>query len=304
MHATSVQMPADATSQCRILVRTQQVTPSDAGAWRVQYHYEGQRRLRSGHVTELAAAMEASRFQQGTAVAFAVLPSGRRFLVNGQHTLAAIARSGLTQELTVIEHMAADMDEVRRIYARSDQGLKRGFTDLPRPEELTQQNHGAVGAAIRFIAGGLTRRVKMEPEVIRDLEDHYLPSAVAFFGYLEGVEENLYWRFKRAVIVAIGIVTVADAAGVIGEERVRDFWRGAAMDDGLQRGDPRKHLIEHLKSTTLSNVGRAGVTVSPEYQARYIAACWNKWTANQTDVRLVKVIESAPIRLNHTRFAR
>lgn len=304
MSVAAVQATTELAGQHQILVHTQQVTPSDAGAWRVQYHYEGQRVLRDRHVAELVAAMSAGRFLQGTAVEFAVLPSGRRFLVNGQHTLAAIARSGLTQVLTVKEHLAADMDDVRRIYARIDQGLKRGFTDLPRPQELTQQNHGAVGAAIRFIEGGLTRRAKMEPEVIRDLEDHYLASAVSFFGYLEGVEENLYWRFKRAIIVAIGIVTVTDAAPVIGGPCVREFWRGAALDDGLQRGDPRKHLIEHLKSTTLSNVARAGVTVSPGYQARYIAACWNKWTENQTDVRLVKVLDGAPIRLNHTRFAR
>jgi hypothetical protein len=133
----------------------QSVTPSQAQMWLTENNYEKQRRIRARHVEYLAEEMRRGNFRQGTQIHFAEY-EGKLHLVNGQHTLAAIEKSQISQILDV----CFTHEDPKDAYYRHDVGLKRTasdmFSSLQVADEFgfsaTQVNF--ISASVRFISTG------------------------------------------------------------------------------------------------------------------------------------------------------
>jgi hypothetical protein len=95
------------------------VSPAKAEEWLTLNAFPNQRPLKVKHRDFLANEIFAGRFIQGTQIHFVVFGK-KKFLVNGQHTLSAILKTGITVLLAVLTTTVDSMEEVVKIYLGHD----------------------------------------------------------------------------------------------------------------------------------------------------------------------------------------
>lgn len=254
------------------------VTPEMAEDWLSHAIYERQRRRADWHVKRLANEIELGRFVPGTQIHFAVL-DGKRRLVNGQHTLAAIARSQIPVQLSVLSTTVENDKEIGELYGRHDRHRGRTPHDaflgmnLASELEMEEREVNALGAAVKYVENGF-RRVSVTrcPERasldwLAERMKAWAPHARDYFDCVRDARVSMKSAYRRAPVVAIGLVTIG---GERSRQRALDFWTGAAADDGLTKNDPRRSLNEYL---TRNSSGHG----DPIIYMRNVAACWNKF---------------------------
>lgn len=251
------------------------VTPEQAERWISTSNFEHQRRIAPWQVKRLAIEMERGRFIAGTQIHFGVL-NGTLKLLNGQHTLSAIARYGKPVALTVLYTPCTMAEELGELYARHDQHRKRtphdSFVAMGLSEELNLPDMHIVtlGGAVRWINSAF-RRVSVltdvesatSPELSATAMREYGDAARRYFDAVSIAAAAMQTKFKRVPVVAVGVATFHHAP-----ERAYEFWRNTAMDDQLRRDDPRKALHNFL----IGYSSKAGDQLS---YIRHVASCWN-----------------------------
>lgn len=285
------------------------VTPSQASTWLEDCNYERQRPIRRKHVDYLAEEMSRGLFIPGTAIHF-VVRDGKTELVNGQHTLSAIAKSGKTIALTVVKVPTTLESGAADLYFRFDRHAKRTYSDMYNALDLvsemglTKTRIEELGAGVRLISEDfLNRSSNIHPDDLLEKMREYQEAMGWFDEARAGAERTVEISLRRRAVVSVALVTFRHSAQVMGNERVLDFWSGVAMDDGLQRGDPRKALVNHLRQHGMIGGGQASRAVSVGYQARYAANCFNAF-AEERSLNFTKVLNpNSPIYIIHSPFA-
>ncbi len=287
------------------------VTPQMAEAWLKQNRYERQRNVRPRHVEFLAEEMRRGNFRQGTQIHFAE-HEGCLHLVNGQHTLSAIVKSGIPQVLDICQ----TEEDPSIAYYRHDNGLKRTSADMfssmciPQEFGLTNTQTNALGAAVRFIEYNFHRdfsrsgkEMPVHPDDQLRLIREYGEYAETYFDIAVGRPKHMRHSIERSATLAVALVTLRYAYPTMGD-MVTDFWKGAIFDDGLSAKDPRKAANVHLLTTGMGGGGQ-GYTIqtkTPEYSSRYIANCWNAWV-DKREIGWTKVMDQhVPIIIRGTPF--
>ena len=248
------------------------VTPELARHWRLTAHFERQRNIAETNVARLASEMAAGRFTPGTQIYFCVLPDQREVLVNGNHTLEAIAASEVPQLLTVTRKAVADEDEAGRIYAVFDIQKVRSwrdslravgkYNDLPQPDKYLS----AVTVIANNFAHGSGKTAPVgRVERIELLEDYREPIET-----LHACYENS-GREARRLLFRAGITAVALETIRYQPTRATEFWYDVAHDEGLTTGRPEKALLQWLRNWVPTN---GGMGVQRE-AARAAALAWN-----------------------------
>ncbi|MBF0214778.1 MAG: hypothetical protein HQL91_14000 [Magnetococcales bacterium] len=253
------------------------VTPELAGDWLQHNIFSRQRAMRPRHRDTLVQEIQAGRFIQGTQIHF-VRFRNEQLLVNGQHTLAAIEKSGLPVTLTVLISDAETMDEVAELYSRHDNHLSRSIIDAIKARDLHNQIGMSlkqamhVAAALRFIQGGFRRSDSgsSREDVLTEIRD-WEEEGNAFFETIHRTGNDSMLLLKAAVL-SIGLITFRHQEG-----KAREFWRQVALDDGLRMNDPRKILHEFIELTRVKQGPfiRGGNVVTSAYVARATAVAWN-----------------------------
>ncbi len=260
--------------------KTETVTPAIAEDWLANATYERQRKMQPWQVKRLATEMEKGRFIEGVMIHFGVL-DGKPKLVNGQHTLAAIAKSGIPIRLTILRTPVDNEDELGQLYGRHDRGRGRTPSDaflgmnLSGKLELHTQEVNAFAPSLRWV---LTRF--RHPKVTGDIEiatsldflademEVWAGTARQYFGLVREANTGLKGAYRRMPVVAIGLATVHHQP-----VKAREFWLGAANDDSLTKHDPRHMLNAFLRQKTNSKG-------DPLTYMRTVAACWNRYFEN------------------------
>lgn len=293
------------------------VNARTAEDWLTRYSYDKQRRCDLRRVHAYAEAMREGKFSPATQLRFAVLGE-ERFLLNGQHRLHAVAESNVPTVFDVVEHTVKDMNQVAELYYREDRQRPRRFSDLIRVTELPEltnlsaTNIGKVGSAIKLIEGDFTRALSAsgmmfsDDEVREKLEDWVEP-AQKFFALTAGSQTIIRRRIEMVPVIAVALTTLKYVRPRYAA-KAAEFWSGAAHNDGLKRGDPRKTLVEFLLSTGLAggSSGTAARLSSIGHMTRAVAACWNAWIGGR-DLAFVKIHKehlNAPIKLTGTTWKR
>lgn len=255
------------------------VTPAIAEGWLNHANYERQRKRADWQVQRLAMEMEAGRFIVGSQIHFGVL-NGRLKLVNGQHTLAAIVKSGVPIELTVLYTTVADEKELGQLYGRHDRHRGRtphdGFLGMGLSAEigLEEVEVNAFAPALKWILTGFRRpSVSNHPELgsldyMAEEMTKWGVHARIYFDCVRDARHGMKAAYRRAPVVAVGIATVRYK-----KDRAREFWSGAVADDGLHKLDPRRALNQFLAQNS-SGYG------DPVIYMRNIAGAWNKFYEN------------------------
>ena len=282
------------------------VTAELAASWLAEHTYERQRPVRARHVEYLAEEMRRNFFRQGTQIHF-VRFENQLHLVNGQHTLSAIVKSGLPQVISVC-YTSEDPAEA---YSRHDVHLKRTtadmFSALQMGDELgfsaTQINR--LGAAAKFIDEGFnrSRAKRFHPDDQVRVTREYAPAAELYFEATAGKSHTIKSAMERVATFSVGLA-IYRYAYPSGEKKVDDFWTGVALGVGLEMNDPRGACREHLLNTGIAGgrdkADRLYRTVN--YSSRYVANCWNAWVENRS-IRNTRVLDvTAPIIIKGTPF--
>lgn len=276
------------------------VTPRQAEHWLSTAMFERQRRRAEWHVKRLATEMQEGRFIAGTQIHFGVL-DGQMKLVNGQHTLAAVARSGQPVELSVLKTPVASEEELGELYARHDRHKSRKPHDayvgmgLAEKLDLSEAEVNALGAGLRWMLNDFRKQTVHEPSMPPDQLGHEMKNwahvASLYFEAVRDAGHGLKSAFRWAMVVGVGLATFGEQP-----ELAKKFWSQAAKPDNLTKNDPRLVLSLYL-------AGNGPRKTDPLNFVRMIAATWNKFY-EQGEIQIHRPSDSGKIgvTIKGTRF--
>jgi len=138
---------------------------------------------------------------------------------------------------------------------------------------MSEAQVNAFAAAVRWPVNGFRELGRSTPIahdilLVRAVMDDWRAAAEL---YLETVSEARPYLLKRlswAGVMSVGLATFNGPS-----EGAEEFWSGAARDDGLYWGDPRKALINYLQEQP---------RVSTLTKIRAVARCWNAFADGKT----------------------
>ena len=253
------------------------VTPDLAQQLVASTLYERQRPMSSDHIDRLATEMKKGRFIPGTEVHFAVV--GRSmFMINGNHTIRAVVRSGVTLPLIFLYTDCERMADVDRLYARHDQHRARNWTATFKAHGMFADAAADAGfvtgasAGMRYILTGLDSNSfndrKSEIFWSRDLRldamREYASEVDQLCAACAVATKRTKRLVRRAAFLAIGLETMR-----FQPSKASEFWHGVAADNGLKNGDPRKALLDWAQMNSVN--GHVGVFES----IRAASLAWN-----------------------------
>lgn len=245
----------------------------------LEMNYQRQRKLDERHVAFLANEMEQGRFMQGTKVHACTLPNRQQCLINGQHTVSAILKSGLPQLLTVQITRCKDEEEVAVCYAREDMNKIRTRRVVFNALDV----EGVVGCGKNeaVLMGGAIELLVQK--IGRQIQDRAMSSIE-----LMDLIDKSSWRLKEfrkakeggRLQMSNGIMALALATSSAGTYNY-DFWDGVAKDDGLRIGDPRKVFLSFLREKGSSVPQKPIKMTSAEALFRVGAYCFNRFAGRK-----------------------
>lgn len=288
-------------------VAIKQVTPEQAIAWLNKAGYDKQRSVREWWVSYLAEEMKKGNFEQDTALMF-MKHNGALELVDGQHRLNAVVKSGLSQRFVIVIRDVSDEQAVADAYYRLDQSLRRTASDqyrvleLEEKLDLTSTDLNALGASVKFLFLGFDFKASgpfgktIHPDERLRLMMEYSDAARHYFTMKMGAPSEISAALKRASTVSVALVTYRFSINEYGLEKVDEFWRGAIFDDNVAKGDARKIVNRHFWTAgMLSSTSSHDTNVSQAYAARLIARCFNAYMKGEV-LKQGKVLDqTAPI---------
>jgi len=235
-----------------------------------------QRRISSTSVNLFVEAQKQGQFFDGGAIRF--VWDGKDYrLVDGQHRMEAVAKSGIAAKFVVVV-VAGDE---RNDYSKQDQyGRKRSLRDAvfavrqSVAEGMVNNRLVAYVAALKIIAVDFSDNESqfVAGETFYKLFDEYLDAR-------EIIESapKMPDRFKTRGIYKAPVYAVALATARYAEKRtVQDFWGQVVDDNGLMQNDPRKKLNRFLNEPSVGNGG------SKRTWNRIAATkCWNAFVNNK-----------------------
>jgi hypothetical protein len=226
------------------------------------------RRLRERRVEELAGAMVRGEWQfNGDPIRIA--SSGR--LLDGQHRLAAIERSGLTQRMVIISGLPEQSQETM------DAGLRRGVADALalRGEKSTTQLASAARALFLYETYGTFKEPRVPAttqQVLATIDRH--PELRDAVRATDRVRKNTF-------LVASIAGSLWVLFGEVDQEDRTAFFLRLAEGVELERTDPIFALRRIV--TAKRPVGNP---LRPYIQAALMIKAWNAWRAGE-EVRML-----------------
>lgn len=238
--------------------------------------YAGQRKLQQPQVDKYCMMIVEDRgeFLRDQGISFGRL-NGMLYLINGQHRLHAVAKSGRSVSFDFTIYECQDEADLARHYARFDsEHLSRSLKDVVANDPMVGPDFPAsylarVCEAVVFIE---TRFKNVGPRKIAaaaKLKERRLEAAHSwerearlYRSFNKGVAATKSARLYGAAPLAVALVTLRYQRGL-----AEDFWSRTVKNDGLNIGDPGRALHESF--------GRVGVKWT-RYQLGHLAAvAWN-----------------------------
>lgn len=265
------------------------ITPEMARSILDDFKYEFQRQPKKSHVDFLADEMSRECFKQDTAIEFTNF-DGIRVLTDGQHRLEAVVKSGTCQRFVVIDRYVSNNTQAAIDYTRTDQNRLRtvseSYKTLGICEELKRYNKQieCLGPAVVFIYNNFNKVSgrKFHPDIRLDLMRKFNESYGIYIESVARAQKEMNNKLFRTSTLSVALVTIEHSSKVFGLNRVIDFWKGAAFDDGLKIGDPRKTAYKHLFSTYIQggSTNRSG-NITVQYSSKYLALCFNAYVTGK-----------------------
>lgn len=262
--------------------------------------WDRQRKLRRPHAAYLASAIELGELWKLT-VEFAELPDGTKVVVDGQHRLDAVVRSGRTLPAVVIVNRVSDEREVARLYASIDRQKTRSMVDALRAYAIVSESSisletlSKLSAGLALLSSRFSRDFSQlgRSQISRaDQIEQWMEEIETYIGLIKGNSKEA-WNLltARSAVVAVALATIREQP-----DMAEQFWGGIAQDDGLKAGDARHALLKWLRATPVRSVPNAVV------YSLYVAAAWNHFYAGTDLHKIIVKNRSAPVRILGTSY--
>lgn len=264
----------------------QTIAPADASRILALAPYDGQRPIHQDHVEKWAYMMTQRVFLANQGISFAYI-NGTFKLINGQHRLSAVIRSGMPQTFDVTIYPCATDEEVRVLYARFDtEALGRSTLDMIAHDPVVSKDFPAQYLArlvevMSIIDLGFKnigpRKVpataRLKENRLAKAQD-WIKEATLYRSLSKGRAATKVHAFYNGYPLAIAIVTLRHQP-----EQATDFWRRAIQNDGLHIGDPARAMLDAWDRKSVKWT---------RYQRGHIAAlAWNA-AFQQERVQLIR----------------
>jgi hypothetical protein len=246
----------------------------------LSFLYKYQRNLRKDHVTFLASEMKRGNFTDSK-IDVGVLDGAERMLLNGQHTLNAIIESGVTLDLSVIEHYAQNEEDLKRLYETFDTQHRRTYVDSMRVYELanelgmTETAVSDLGAALVWARCnfGIDKQVRnsITFQDRRNWSRFWKWEMNAVLDAIKPCERNVRTTILKQSVLSVALITMRYQP-----EKAFSFWRQVAWQDGLKQYDPRQTILRYLLTTVRSHQYDIEKTRAPDI-SRAVALAWNAY---------------------------
>jgi hypothetical protein len=254
-------------------------TPADAVRLLAETPFERQRPLNELKVAEQLHYLVTGHLRPCTTITLACV-NGRRYLVNGQHTLTALSRwRGAGYWLSVEVYTVRSEEQVAELYKTFDRQRIRTLPDLYRADArydtygLARKELVKLGAAVPVVARGFRTDVfasqgywyaLLKDFHVRDaLIGSWAPAMREVQAALGGARNPVRNHLLRASVLSVMLVTYRHGAAAAGT-----FWPQVAADSGLVSGTPTHTLSRWLWEHTARQH-------NPADAQRYVASAWN-----------------------------
>ena len=241
------------------------VDPATATRWLARN--EKNRHVRKPMVSAYARDMAAGDWQfTGEAIKF----DRDGNLIDGQHRLNAVVRSGATVRMLVVRDLAPEAQSVL------DTGAKRSASDAL---SLTGHAHSHGLAAVTrmciLLDRGAEHGVVTHSEIASYIDAHPdLPAAVS--------KQSKYAAHLDLTPRVISYLCLTFAR--VDQDACEQFFDSLANNQTNGPGDPRNTMIRKL-----SEARRRGERVTPVEQIHIVTRAWNAWREGR-QLRLIKFV--------------
>lgn len=255
--------------------KIEKVDKTRALQWLELNTFESQRALRESHVSYLAKKMVRDEFRTGE-IAFATFPDKTSYLMNGQHVLHAIIKSGKVVENFVELFTCDDTEDLSRLFRQYDCNPIRTINDMVKVE-VDVLGLGWPYRIANLIVGAIFRLEKKTSSTNRNIKvdslRRHLPEGHFIVGLFGG-------RDSGRILSKIPIVAAIIQTWKKDQEDSFDFWKGVKDGEMLKKDMPQWKLREFLIRTTF-NRGSVGSyqyknASAKEIQCRCVIA-WNAY---------------------------
>lgn len=276
-----------------------EITPAKAMEY-LQHAFENQRALRPATVARYAQIMRRGTWDADGLLRLCMVED-QEYLIDGQHRLAAVVKSGIPQMFLIQRQTVPDIETAARIYTLIDKGLARTIADDLRALgvadtfQLTHTQANALAAGVALISSGFrkTDQKVLHPDDRMRMMEEYLPAYHKYLRVTSGAERIIRRRLERSATVAVGIVTFRYS--ILEYSTVPDFWSGVAFDDGVPANDPRKYCNRHLMLVGMTGGGASSDRFikhkTSAVSAREIASYFNAYVEQREVKQSAKVLD-------------
>lgn len=255
------------------------ITPEEATQFLAYNNFQSQRNLRQWHVNYLARAMEEDRFRTGE-IAFAIMPDGSQFLMNGQHVLNGSVNSGRPIDVLIERFECRSVEDLEILYCQFDCNPVRSIRDMVRVVVDTMKldwpyhTAGLVVSGLFIISNESSTMNRNEKVALlkKNLEaGHFINNLFT------GSEKNKI--LERAPVVAVMIQTWR-----IAPDEAYGFWKRVRSGAMLEEDSPEFRLRDYLHGSLYIRIsyGRDYTRVTgKEIRCKCVMA-WNAFRKGKT----------------------
>lgn len=290
------------------------IDPEEAQRILINCQYDGQRKIRDNHVVFLADEMKLGKFKPTAQVVIAKqLDTERSLITNGRHTLSAIVRSGIPQQVVYHEYETANDRETAEVYGAIDVNLSRTMYDQFAAMQLADEL-GLTPTQLSSLSGGVSV-IDSKFTSQRHGRKHLYTHAEQLRGYAEhmhryvediaGMPWEIAHAMHRSVTVGLALVTYKFSAVAYGGLVISNFWNKSTFGTELKADDPRWVAHKHLLTTSLGGGGRTAnsrTVITPAYSSRYLANCFNAFVEKRPLTKTLVRDATVPIQINGSFF--
>lgn len=289
------------------------VTREKAEVWLERNIYEYQRALKPRFVSQYADEMTKGHFKDFTVIEFAHL-DGQMFLMDGQHRLAGIKKSGMTLPLYVQHRYYKNVEDIAADYARTDYGKIRSWSDIINALHaalgiqdrliLADFEFNALKSAFELIYRGfMSDGVKSDRVMLYEKTLEWQHYARAYFDAIgNNRRDNVCMSLQRKHLVAMGICTMRFSDFHLPEDRSAfDFWRQVSFDDGIGMYDPRKKLREILYNSRVVSTPSQAKNFTQKDLLLYATKAWDNYCEG-TEIKRLVFPRNPVVQIRHTPF--
>jgi hypothetical protein len=182
---------------------------------------------------------------------------GKTLLVNGQHTMHAVVKSGRGFMFTVQEYTCKDKEDVSSVYSRFDVHKRRTENEILNSMDVCEK-YGLSKTERTFLAGAvkaISRGFRLssgkndyrfnDKYFVVSVMEEWIPHLKHVLGLMDGGERISREILRRRHIMA-ACLWISRHVREKDRKKADEFIRGIAMNDGMRRGDPRKIFIDEV----------------------------------------------------------